>query len=282
MKKVVFPAASTGVLSCLCTMGLMSIGVNPAVAADLSSHVETAVVREGDFWRYNFTLFNDSTDGAELTDRAELTEWAIPLFSEDDIVAGSITGPGYTTRTVSPTESYAKGWFYALLKNESPQKTIIETNRSRLGVGDYDTARLRWTYRADQDSYLASQSDKYGNNPSAFDSPAYMLRWFTGYGYDATPTFSQLIHYEPDPLTARKSLQFSFLSKYLSKAAPYQAQWWGESYTIGDPGTPNSPARQSAQGTTDVPTPALLPGLASLGIGSWLKRRKQAATLDAA
>jgi hypothetical protein len=191
MKKVAFPAASTGVLSCLCTMGLMAIGVNPAVAGDLSSRVETAVVREGDFWRYNFTLFNDSADG-------EITDWAIPLFSEDDIVAGSVTGPGHTLEGPS-SYAYAKGWFYGLLKNDSPQKTVIATDRARLGPGsDYEIANSRWTYNASQDSYLdpqlGGQPDKYGKNPLAFDSPAYVLRWFTGYGYDASPGFSQIIN----------------------------------------------------------------------------------------
>jgi hypothetical protein len=290
---------TAGMVVCLCTAGLITAGIKPALATKITS-VSTTITPEGDYFRYNFTLKNDSTAGEQI--RA----WDLPLFSLNDIVPGSITSPGQRLG-VGGTFQYYRGWNYGLIQGTTQGSPVIASDIVPLNANSTSRASKNffgWEYNAANDYQLAANPGQFGPNPQAFENPPYVIHWLTGFAsfhgwdYYLTDVDAGLENNEnvriitsPTPLYPGQSQSgFSFLSSYSDQNAPYQAYWNSPPVTIGDPpipgelgfSTPNSPARQAAQGSDPtIPTPALLPGLVSMGIGSWLKRRKQdAATLS--
>jgi hypothetical protein len=282
-------------LTCLCTAGLITANVKPALATKITS-VSTTITPEGDNFRYNFTLKNNSTAGEQIL------AWDLPLFSLNDIVPGSITSPGQRLGEGS-TFQYYRGWNYGLIQGTTQGSPVIASDIVPLNANSTSRASqyFGWQYNAATDYQLAANPTQFGLNPQAFNNPAYVIHWLTGFtnpqggdsnvkNLDSTdPSISPAtkITTSPTPLYSGQSQSgFSFLSRYSGENSPYQAYWNSPPVTIGDPptpgelgfSTPNSPARQAAQGTNPIPTPALLPGLVSMGIGSWLKRRKQDAT----
>jgi hypothetical protein len=285
---------TAGMLICLCAAQLIAAGVKPALAIKITS-VSTTITPEGDYFRYNFTLKNDSTAGERIL------AWDLPLFSLDDIVPGSITSPGQRLGEGSRFQYY-RGWNYGLIQGTTQGSPVIASDIVPLNANSTSRASkysFGWKYNAATDYQLVANPDQFGPNPQAFENPPYVIHWFTGFTYalgyqnnlanrDSTDDSAITITTSPTELNAGQSQSgFSFLSSYSDQNAPYQAYWNWPPVTIGDPpipgelgfSTPNSPARQAAQGPNPaaVPTPAMLPGLASMGIGSWLKRRKQGA-----
>jgi hypothetical protein len=276
--------------------------IQPASAAKITS-VSTTITPEGNYFRYNFTLKNDSTAGEQI--RA----WDLPLFSLNDIIPGSITSPGQRLGEGS-TFQYYRGWNYGLIQGTTQGSPVIASDIVPLNARSTSRASkyyFGWEYNAANDYQLVANPGQFGPNPQAFENPPYVIHWLTGFGYAGAGGFDGYLYNvdgegrsnpdgssdnssitivtSPTPLYPGQSQSgFSFLSRYSDQNAPYQAYWNRPPVTIGDPpipgelgfSTPNSPARQAAQDSNPtIPTPALLPGLVSMGVGSWLKRRKQ-------
>ena len=210
----------------------------PALAQEHTSRVDATVTPEAGGFRYDFTVYNTSGGIAASTGETGggvsafgvgipvIVDWELPLFDLDDIVPGSIQSPS--------------GWSFEILTPPyvSSQNGVVWT-----------------TYDADTDPLLdpaqGGDPNLYGPNPQAFENPPYVLHWFD----DFTNSGGAGAIFPNQFLS-----DFSFVSEYSSRNAPYLASWDDLPPRGGDPpipgsgfGSPNSPARQAAQG---VPEPS--------------------------
>ncbi len=208
-----------------------------------TSRVDATVTSVGSNFLYEFTVRNTSGGFEVLTDDfvaasiglPVIIDWELPLFDLDDV--SSIQSPF--------------GWDYEIV--EPPYET--------------DLGPIWSSYDAGTDPLLdplqGGDPDLYGPNPEVFENPPYVLHWFADFSQSggAGAIF-------PGGFLSG----FSFESEFTSRNAPYLASWSEFPPAGGDPpipgglfafGTPNSPARQAAQG---IPEPSSLVLLVMAGI----------------
>lgn len=198
-----------------------------AMAQENTSRVDAVVTPVGSQFRYDFTVFNTSffsSAGAPI-----IIDWELPLFELGDLDLGSIQSPfGWSHEIIAPPYNTSQG-------------TNVWTT--------YDPATDPLL-----DPMQGGDPNLYGPNPEAFDMPPYVLHWFDDAGLGSGST---------EGIFPQSFLSgFSFVSDYSSRNAPYMASWTSFPPRGGDPpipgsgfGSPNSPARQAAQG---VPEPSTL------------------------
>ncbi|MGI9457466.1 MAG: PEP-CTERM sorting domain-containing protein, partial [Aeoliella sp.] len=222
-----------------------------------TSRVDATVTDNGDgTFLYEFEVFNTSDDFFPSGSGASpagggggggggggtplIVDWELPLFDITDIDESSITS--------------SSNWGFEIVTDHD---AIVAPNNEDV-----------WTYNAASDPI--AQAGDYGPNPEVFNTPPVIIHWSTDFaGEPVAPIF---------PGGSRSG--FSFLSDYSSLGAPYQASWFFLPQNTGDPpipdsafGTPNSPARQAAQG---IPEPSTLVmvgfGVLSLLVGmGWVR-----------
>ena len=215
------------------------------IAQENTSRVDATVTPEAGGFRYDFTVFNTSDGGVATFGSgggalAAIIDWELPLFALDDIDVSSIDGPS--------------GWDFEIV--EPPYDTSQNSN-------------VWTTYDPASDPLLdptqGGDPNLYGPNPEAFDNPPYVLHWFeNGLGGSGAA----------GPIFPGAFLDgFSFVSVYSSRNAPYMASWSDFPPRGGDPpipgsgfGSPNSPARQAAQG---VPEPSSFVLFVMAGSSLW-------------
>lgn len=225
-----------------------------------ASRVDSKITPVGNKYLYEFEVFNTSPVaegdgyGSEICD--EIVNWELPLFDVGDLDVASISSPS--------------GWDFEILP---PDGTSDYYNNS-----DSPYNFSKWNYSTADDPILSADSDWYGSNPEVFEDPPLILHWYNVADSDGFPTNSIF----PENSLA----QFSFLSDFAPKNAPYLSSWYTRPPNGGDPpipfgstfATPNSPSRQIAQNknnvSTSVPESDMLLGLLSVGILSfWLKSK---------
>jgi hypothetical protein len=188
-----------------------------------TSRVDATVTPDNGRFRYEFTVHNTSSGIGKGT--PVIVDWELPLFSLTDIDIGSIEDPfGWSFEILTPP--------YA-----STQNGTVWTA--------YDPATDPLL-----DPNQGGDPNLYGPNPQVFDNPPYVLHWYEdGSASGGAGIFPQQF------LSG-----FAFVSDYSSRNAPYMASWNFFPPAGGDPpipnqgfGSPDSPARQAAQG---IPEPA--------------------------
>ena len=208
-----------------------------------TSRVDATVTPDAGGFRYDFTVFNTSFGGVATGVNSSgdvsaagvgipvIVDWELPLFSLDDVDMNSIQSPS--------------GWNFEIL---TPPYTSSQNGNV-------------WnTYDADTDPLLdplqGGDPNLYGPNPQAFENPPYVLHWFD----DFTSSGGAGGIFPNNFLSG-----FSFVSEFSSQNAPYLASWSDFPPRGGDPpipgsgfGSPNSPARQAAQGVPEPSTIVLL------------------------
>jgi len=227
---------------------------------DYSSRVDATVTPQGNAYSYEFKVVNTTNSGSGAGGEFIIVDWELPLFSANDVVSGSISAPA--------------GWAYELIH---PDDTTQTYNNAEGPYGLY-----QWDYEAANDPLLNTTPDLYGPSPGVFDTPPWIIHWYLTPKCQATESATGLNTglvcevydlsggiWEGNSLTG-----FGFTSAYSAGNAPYLSSWASLPPVSGDPpipqqglGSPNSPARQEAQG---IPAPGalalILAGLAGLGL----------------
>ena len=232
-----------------------------------SSRVDATVTPDSGGSLYKFSVFNTTPIPSAVTINSTvisplcsnctnvIVNWELPLFSLNDIRSGTI---------LSPTN-----WTYEIIApGASPP---VSSNYYNDPTGPYGP--YKWNYSAATDPLLATTPGLYGPNPSVFDNPPWIIHWYTLDNGSGIPLNSIL--------PGGSLPGFEFISDFSSLNAPYLSSWYLLPPVSGDPpapnnsfGTPNSPARQFAQG---VPEPATV-SLIALGLfmmGTLMRRRSQ-------
>ena len=209
----------------------------PLATADVieySSRVDAQVTPQNGTFLYEFTVVNTTPNG-EIGGDFVIVNWELPIFAAADIIDGSVQSPD--------------GWQFEII---DPNATTAVYNNQSGPYGEY-----RWDYQAATDPALDIDPDLYGPNPEVFDDPPLIVHWYT------TPVEDE-ITFPENPIFAGNSLSgFQFESDFGPLNGPYQSSWFFIPPVTGDPplpgqglATPNSPARQAAQGVQPIPEPA--------------------------
>ncbi len=225
-----------------------------------ASRVDATITPVGNQYLYEFEVFNTSPimsgsgyGNEEICD--EIVDWELPLFDVNDLDIASISTPS--------------GWDFEILP---PDGTSDYYNNS-----DSPYNFSKWNYNKSEDPLLSINPEWYGSNPEVFEDPPLILHWYNVANTNGTPTNSIL--------PGNSLTEFSFLSDFAPKNAPYLASWYTAPPDLGDPpipigsyfATPNSPARQIAQSdniSTSVPESNVLFGLLGISILSFRSKSK--------
>ncbi|MDJ0632988.1 MAG: PEP-CTERM sorting domain-containing protein [Xenococcaceae cyanobacterium MO_188.B29] len=259
--------------ACLVTVGLLLAGVKPAQAQFRSSRVDSNVTDQGNGeFLYEFEVFNTSGFGYGYGEGDEIiVDWELPIFSLDDLDVDSITSP--------------QDWTFEIVERDgtiaySPDTSLIGTDSLFFNNPAGPYGQYEWDYIAADDPLLIAEPDLYGPNPEVFETPPFIIHWYTLSADDEEIGFFPI-----NPIFAQDSLDgFGFESEFTSINAPYLSSWFFLPPVGGDPpipggagfGTPNSPARQQAQSiTTPVPEPGSVLGLLVVGTGIVASRLKK-------
>lgn len=217
-----------------------------------SSRVDATVTPVGDKFLYEFEVFNTSPVlsgsgyGGDTCD--EIVDWELPLFDVEDLDVTSITSPS--------------SWNFEILPPDGTSDYYNNPDSPYNPTG--------WNYTAADDPLLIADADLYGSNPQVFENPPLILHW-----YNPADSSSNL---PTNSIFPGGSLgEFSFLSDFAPKNAPYLSSWFNRPPRRGDPpipfgltfATPNSSSRQQAQdigNPISVPEPGSLLGLLGIGV----------------
>jgi hypothetical protein len=198
-----------------------------AAMATNSGQVTGTVSGSSPTFTYAFTVQNNNTFPS--MGGVSISSFSLPLFGLTDLNTASITTPS--------------GWTFSITTPSSSN----------------------WTYTAATDPFLSGNPNKYGPNPSAFNTPVDVLVFST----------------TTAPVMGQSSLGgFRFTSQFSSLAAPSQANFAG-TLADTDPPMPLSQARMTAQGLVPEPASIVMAGTAGVvlaaGFGYRALRRRMAA-----
>lgn len=258
LKKRIGTAALVGALVPLAMAGTASDALAGINAPQRSSFVEGQVTPEAGQFRYSFEVFN-TTDFlyGEVDGNSLIVNWELPLFSLNGIDVNSITSPENWTYEVIDIQGN-------VVLNSSGgsggQSNIY--NNDNGPYGEYV-----WDWTAANDPVFQDDNNVYGDNPDQFEEPPLILHWFT-----------ENFEGPADPIFEGDSREgFSFLAEDSATNAPYQASWFFEDPTIGDPPTPQGAAigvPNNAATSVSEPGMFALFGAGLLGLIGLRRRRK--------
>lgn len=232
------------------------------------SHVESTVTpQQGGDFLYEFTVFNTSTLGYD-EGFPVIVDWELPLFSPNGI-----------TNIQSP-----ENWAFEIITFDGE---IVQTSNPNFGVGDqsgfYNNddgpyGEYVWDWTADDDPVFNDPIANpdgllYGPDPDQFEAPNFILHWYTLDGGEGFP-LNPILPFGP-PFNQLSG--FSFLAADSAVNAPYQASWFREPQTIGDPPTPQG-AAIGVPNNAQVSEPGILALFATglLGLLGLRRRRNSA------
>ncbi len=269
---------------------LGSIAVDGANAQSVrSSYVEGTATEIGpNEYRYEFTLYNTSIGSGGGNDL--VVNWELPLFDADEDTIRDIRSPegGFSPTSaeeeLTPATAVVESdWFYEIVvfgtgeivRTDNPLFAAGETSgyygNASGPYGDYE-----WDWTKENDPVWQADNDVYGPNPDAWLTPNYILHWYTKDIPDASPA---------DPIRPGDfRTGYSFVSNYGAGNTPYQASWFFQPMTIGDPPSPTSPPDTSiplspnnplTNGVVPEPLTAAMSMLAGAALLGYATRRRR-------
>ncbi len=203
-----------------------------------SSHVEGFVSPEGPEFRYSFEVFNTTpfpsgsgSGGGSGFGENIIVDWELPLFSLRGIDIESITSPEF--------------WSFEIIR---PDGRIVVGDRDDDEDGFSDIygggifgdegpyGEYFWDWEAINDPVFAQNPDVYGPNPDQFEDPNLILHWYAEEFFFGI--FEQESLGEPFDPELGFPHTFSFLAEDGATNVPYEASWFFQEQTIGDPPSP--------------------------------------------
>ena len=276
--KLLCTAAATLVL--LCVIGL------PGQAQAQSSHVEgaTTYIPPGvDKYLYEFTVYNTTPDTDDDDDLEvgpdQVVDWELPLMvgpgrDWSDLVSDITSPTSYPAWSGGPTaaviEVVEHTWYYEVIDLDGE---VYETNNPDFdstyseywGTDSGPYGEYGWTWTKEADPVWVEDNDVYGADPDRWETPDYLIHWYTPDVPEESPKAPILPGQELDG--------FSFMSDFGQGNAPYMASWLEQDPTIGDP---PSPAVGGLPGPS-VPLPIAFPMamivITGMGGVGYLRRR---------